>query len=396
MSTDLPRLEELEIRRGQRVLVRVDCNVPLSTDGTVEDDLRITTVLPTIQYLRDTGAIVVVCGHLGRPNGKVDVRYSMRPVAARLSELLGAAVLLAPTVVGPRAEAAVAPSNPGDVVMLENLRFEPGEEDCDPAFCTNLSQLGDFYVNDAFGASHREHASIVGPPRLLPHAAGRLLLREVEVLSTLLHDAPRPFVAVLGGAKVGDKLGVIDALLDRCDTVLVGGAMAFTFLLAQGVSVGDSLVEPDFVDECTRLLATGRVQIPVDFVIALEVAADAETRIVAADEIPEGWKGLDVGPATTDAYRRVIADAATVLWNGPMGMFELEPFAAGTRALADAVAAASAFTVVGGGDSAAAIRQFGLADRVDHVSTGGGASLEFIERGDLPGLAALRAEAVDQ
>ncbi len=393
MSIDLPRLEDLEVRRGKRVLVRVDCNVPLSDDGTVEDDLRISTVLPTIQYLRHKGAIVVVCGHLGRPKGKVDARFSMAPVAARLSELLGAPVLLAPSVVGPRAEAVVAPSSPGDVVMLENLRFEAGEEDCDPAFCTNLSELGDFYVNDAFGASHREHASIVGPPRLLPHAAGRLMFREVEVLSTLLHDAAHPFVAVLGGAKVGDKLGVIDALLDRCDTVLVGGAMAFTFLLAQGVPVGDSLVEPDFVDECTRLLATGRVQIPVDFVIAREVAADAETRVVAADAIPDGWKGLDVGPATTEAYGRVIADAATVLWNGPMGMFELEPFAAGTRAVAEAIAAADAFTVVGGGDSAAAVRQFGLADRVDHVSTGGGASLEFIERGDLPGLEALRTEA---
>jgi phosphoglycerate kinase len=391
---DLPRLEALSIRRGNRVLLRVDCNVPLSDDGTVEDDLRITTVLPTIQYLRDQGAIVVVCGHLGRPKGKVDARFSMAPVAARLSELLGEPVLLAPTVVGPRAEAVVAPSSPGDVVMLENLRFEAGEEDCDPAFSTNLSELGDFYVNDAFGASHREHASIVGPPRLLPHAAGLLLLREVEVLSTLLHGAARPFVAVLGGAKVGDKLGVIDALLDRCDTVLVGGAMAFTFLLAQGAPVGDSLVEPDFVDECTRLLATGRVQIPVDFVIAREVAADAETRVVAADAIPDGWKGLDVGPATTEAYARVIADAATVLWNGPMGMFELEPFAAGTRAVAEAVAAAKAFTVVGGGDSAAAVRQFGLADRVDHVSTGGGASLEFIERGDLPGLEALRTKAI--
>jgi len=277
-------------------------------------------------------------------------------------------------------------------VMLENLRFEAGEEDCDPAFCTNLSGLGDYYVNDAFGASHRSHASIVGPPRLLPHAAGLLMVREVEVLSTLLHGAARPFVAVLGGAKVGDKLGVIDALLERCDTVLVGGAMAFTFLLAQGTSVGDSLVEPHMLDECTRLLATGRVQIPVDFMIARDVAADAETRVVAADAIPDAWKGLDIGPATAEQYARVIADAATVLWNGPMGVFELEPFAAGTVKVAEAVADSAAFTVVGGGDSAAAIRQFGLADQVDHVSTGGGASLEFIERGDLPGLAALRGK----
>ena len=391
MSLDLPRVGDLPIRRGERVLLRVDCNVPLR-DGTVEDDLRITTVVPTIQLLRDKGAIVVLCGHLGRPKGKVDPQYSMAPVAGRLSERLGSPVLLAPAVVGPRVESVVASSSPGDVVMLENLRFEPGEEACDPAFCTNLSQLADYYVNDAFGSSHRSHASIIGPPRVLPHAAGLLMLREVEVLSTLLHDAARPFVAVLGGAKVGDKLGVIDALLERCDTVLVGGAMAFTFLLAQGTSVGDSLVEPHLVDECTRLLASGRVQIPVDFVIARDVSADAETRVVAADAVPDSWKGLDVGPATAEQYARVIADAATVLWNGPMGMFELEPFAAGTIKVAEAVAAADAFTVVGGGDSAAAIRQFGLADRVDHVSTGGGASLEFIERGDLPGLDALRTK----
>ena len=391
MSLDLPRVGDLPIRRGERVLLRVDCNVPLR-DGTVEDDLRITTVVPTIQLLRDKGAIVVLCGHLGRPKGKVDPQYSMAPVAGRLSERLGSPVLLAPAVVGPRVESVVASSSPGDVVMLENLRFEAGEEACDPAFCTNLSELADYYVNDAFGSSHRSHASIIGPPRVLPHAAGLLMLREVEVLSTLLHDAARPFVAVLGGAKVGDKLGVIDALLERCDTVLVGGAMAFTFLLAQGTSVGDSLVEPHLVDECTRLLASGRVQIPVDFVIARDVSADAETRVVAADAVPDSWKGLDVGPATAEQYARVIADAATVLWNGPMGMFELEPFAAGTIKVAEAVAAADAFTVVGGGDSAAAIRQFGLADRVDHVSTGGGASLEFIERGDLPGLDALRTK----
>jgi phosphoglycerate kinase len=391
MSIDLPRLEDLRIRRGDRVLLRVDCNVPL-TDGRIDDDLRITTVLPTIELLRDKGAIVVVCGHLGRPKGKVDPRYSMAPVAARLGELLGAPVLLAAAVVGPRVEELVASASPGDVVMIENLRFQAGEEECDPAFSTNLAELGDAYVNDAFGASHRAHASIVGPPRVLPHAAGLLMLREVEVLSTLLHGAAPPFVAVLGGAKVGDKLGVIEALLERCDTVLVGGAMAFTFLLAQGSSVGDSLVEPPMVDECTRLLATGRVRIPVDVVIAREVSADAETRVVAADAIPDDWKGLDVGPVTAAQYASVIAHAATVLWNGPMGVFELEPFAAGTRTVAEAVAATKAFTVVGGGDSAAAVRQFGLADRVDHVSTGGGASLEFIERGDLPGLDALRTK----
>ena len=389
---DLPRLEDLPLKRGQRVLVRIDLNVPLR-DGKVDDDLRIATALPTIQWLRERHAVVVIAGHLGRPNGVVDPQYSMAPVAQRLSELLACEVRLAPAVVGPRVEPLVASSSPGDVVMIENLRFEPGETDDEPAFATNLSELGDLYVNEAFGASHRAHASIVGPPRVLPHAGGRLLHREVEVLSRLLtDDVARPFIAVLGGAKVGDKLGVIDALLDRCDTVLIGGAMAFTFLLAQDISVGDSLVQPEMVDECRRLLATGRVQIPTDFVIAREVSADAETRNVVARGIPDGWKGLDVGPETAGTYADVVAAAKTVLWNGPMGMFELAPFAAGTRTVADAVAASSAFTVVGGGDSAAAIREFGLADRVDHVSTGGGASLEFIERGDLPGLEALRSK----
>jgi phosphoglycerate kinase len=388
---DLPRLEDLPLKRGDRVLVRIDLNVPLR-DGKVEDDLRISTALPTIQWLRERHAVVVIAGHLGRPQGTVDPRYSMAPVARRLSELLGCEVLLAPAVVGPRVEPLVASASPGDVVMIENLRFEPGETENDAAFATNLSQLGDFYVNEAFGASHRAHASIVGPPRVLPHAGGRLLFREVEVLSRLLEGAAKPFVAVLGGAKVGDKLGVIDALLDRCDTVLIGGAMAFTFLLAQGIAVGDSLVQPEMVDECRRLLATGRVQIPTDFVIARDVSADAETRMVGAGAIPAGWKGLDVGPETAGTYADVVTNAKTVLWNGPMGMFELAPFAAGTRTVAEAVAASPAFTVVGGGDSAAAVREFGLADRVDHVSTGGGASLEFIERGDLPGLEALRSK----
>jgi phosphoglycerate kinase len=389
---ELPRLEDLPLKKGQRVLVRVDLNVPLR-DGVVEDDLRISTALPTIQWLRERRAVVVVAGHLGRPKGVVDPQYSMAPVAQRMSELLGCDVLLAPAVVGPRVEQLVAPSSPGDVVMVENLRFDPGETADDPAFATNLSGLGDLYVNEAFGASHRAHASIVGPPRVLPHAGGRLLHREVGVLSKLLaDDVARPFVAVLGGAKVGDKLGVIDALLDRCDKVLIGGAMAFTFLLAQGVDVGDSLVQPEMVDQCSRLLATGRVQIPTDFVIAQDVAVDADTRTVPARGIPAGWKGLDVGPETAGTYADVVTEAKTVLWNGPMGMFELAPFAAGTRTVAEAVAASKAFTVVGGGDSAAAVREFGLADDVDHVSTGGGASLEFIERGDLPGLEALRAK----
>jgi phosphoglycerate kinase len=387
---DLPRLEDLPLKKGQRALVRVDLNVPLR-DGVVEDDLRITTALPTINWLRERGAVVVVAGHLGRPKGVVDPQYSMATVAARLRELLDCDVQLAPAVVGPQVEPLVASSSPGDVVLLENLRFEPGETKNDPAFAVNLSELGNVYVNEAFGASHRAHASIVGPPPILPHAGGRLLHREVEVLSKLLaDDVGRPFVAVLGGAKVSDKLGVIEALLEKCDRVLIGGAMAFTFLLAMRTRVGDSLVQPEMVDECSRLLESGRVEIPTDFVIAQDVAADAETRTVNRVSIPDGWKGLDIGPETAGTYADIVTEAKTVLWNGPMGMFELAPFAAGTRTVAEAVAASKAFTVVGGGDSAAAIREFGLADDVDHVSTGGGASLEFIERGDLPGLEALR------
>jgi len=389
MATDIPQLESLQFSRGARVLVRFDFNVPL-TDGHIDDDLRITTALPTIEWLRDRHAVVVACGHLGRPGGASDPRYSMAPVAARLGELLGCEVPLAPAVVGPRVEPIVASSPPGSVVLLENLRFEPGETACEPGFATNLVELAEAYVNDAFGASHREHASIVGPPRVLPHAGGRLLVKEVEVLSRLLDSPAHPFVGVLGGVKVGDKLGVIDALLDRCDTVLVGGAMAFTFLVAQGYRVGDSIVQPEMVDECRRVLETGRVRVPVDVVVARDASDDAETRIVPAGAIPDGWTGMDIGPETAALYADELAGAATVLWNGPMGMFELAPFASGTRAVAEAVASSPGFTVVGGGDSAAAIRRMGLAREVDHVSTGGGAALEYIERGDLPGLAALR------
>jgi phosphoglycerate kinase len=389
MALDVPRLEDLSLERGARVLMRADFNVPLRGDE-IDDDLRIATVVPTVQWLRHRDAAVVACGHLGRPKGTPDPRYSMAPVAQRLGELLGTEVALAPGVVGPEVEQVAASLLPGEVLLLENLRFEPGETGDDPAFVTSLARLGDAYVNEAFGASHRAHASIVGPPRVLPSAGGRLLFREVEVLSRLLDGAEQPFVAVLGGAKVSDKLGVIDALLERCDTILVGGAMAFTFLVARGHRVGDSLVEPEMVDECRRLLEGGRVHVPCDVVVAREVSDDAEARVVPANDMPDGWKGLDIGPETAAAFATEVGGAATLLWNGPMGVFEIEPFAAGTRRVAEAVAHCPGFTVVGGGDSAAAVRQLGLADHIDHVSTGGGASLELIERGDLPGLAALR------
>ena len=392
MPADIPHLEDLPRLAGRRVLLRADFNVPVR-DGAITDDLRIRAALPTIQWLRNQGAAVVACSHFGRPKGAPDPQYSLAPVARRLAEVLDCDVPLAPEVIGFKAAAMAASLADGDVMLLENLRFHPGETTDDPAFAVSLCEPVDVYVNDAFGASHRGHASIVGPPRLLPSAAGRLLEREVEVLSAML-DAPKhPFVAVLGGAKVSDKLGVIDALLERCDTILVGGAMAFTFLVAQGHEVGDSLVEPDRVDDCKRLLETGRVQVPVDVVIAEEIADRAPTRIVGAGGIPSGWKGLDVGPETAAIFSDSIADARMVLWNGPMGVFELAPFASGTKAIATAVADCTGFTIIGGGDSAAAIRQFGLAGEVDHVSTGGGAALELIEQGDLPGLAALRESA---
>ncbi|HEX2701531.1 MAG TPA: phosphoglycerate kinase [Acidimicrobiales bacterium] len=371
----LPQLEDLPDPSGKRVLLRADFNVPIS-DGHIDDDLRIRAALPTIEWLQEHGATVTACTHLGRPKGKPDPKYTVEPVRARLAELA-----------------------PG-VELLENLRYDAGEEANDSAFVDKLVEGQDLYVNDAFGAAHRAHASIVGPPaRGLPSAAGRCLAREVEVLSTLLEKPERPFVAVLGGSKVSDKLKVIDALLESVDTLVIGGGMCFTFLEAMGHDVGDSLLEEDQVDACKRFLDSGRkILIPTD-VIALgpggEIGkpdAGGEVRTFGQD-LPAEWKGLDIGPGTAAAFADEVTGGGTVLWNGPMGVFEDPRFAAGTRAVAEALADAKGFTVIGGGDSASAIAAFGLADRIDHVSTGGGASLEYIEKGDLPGLAALREAA---
>lgn len=389
MTPGLPRLDDLPLDEGTRVLLRADFNVPLA-DGAVGDDGRIRAALPTIEWLRERGAAIVACSHLGRPRGEPEPALSLAPVASRLGDLLGSGVALAPGVVGDVTASMAGELEPGQVLVLENLRFHPGETTNDPGFVDALCGLADLYVDDAFGAVHREHASVVGPPRRLPSAAGHLLAREVEVLDRVRRDPERPFVVVLGGAKVSDKLGVIEALVEHGDAVLVGGAMCFTFLLAQGHEVGDSLVEPDFVGACRDLLDTGVVEIPSDIVAAEDVDPAASSKIVPARAIPPGWKGVDVGPETAGRYADVVTEAATVFWNGPMGVFEMEPFAAGTRTVAEAVAATGAFTVVGGGDSAAAVRQFGLESDIDHISTGGGASLEFLERGDLPGLAALR------
>ncbi len=370
---DVPRLEDLGDLDGRRVLVRCDFNVPLA-DGVITDDLRIRAAVPTLRYLLDAGAQVTTCSHLGRPGGSPDPAYSMEPVRARLAELA-----------------------PG-VELLENLRFDPGETADDAGFTERLIEGHDAYVNDAFGASHRSHASVVGPPRYLPSAAGRLLAREVEVLSGLRNSARHPFVGILGGAKVSDKLGVIGALLDVVDELIVGGGMCFTFLAAKGANVGSSLLEEDLIEDCARLLDSGApIRLPLD-ITALgpggrigDPAAGGEVRQVGTS-MPDGWMGLDIGPGSAVEFCDVIAEARTVLWNGPMGVFEDPRFNAGTRTVAEAVADCRGFTVVGGGDSAAAARQFGLDDRMDHVSTGGGAALELIEKGDLPGLAALRGE----
>jgi len=372
MINGVPQLEDLGDVAGKRVLVRCDFNVPIR-DGAITDDLRIRAALPTITWLQERGATVTACSHLGRPKGAPDPQFSMDPVRARLAELA-----------------------PG-VELLENLRFSPGETADDPAFVAELVAGQDLYVNDAFGASHRAHASIVGPPRTLPSAAGRLLEREVEVLLGCRNEPRRPFISILGGSKVSDKLGVINALLEVVDGLVIGGGMCFTFLAAQGHQVGASLLEEDQIETCRRLLDSGAtIHLPSD-VTALgpggkigDPTAGGEVRQFGTD-LPDGWMGLDIGPGTAAEFSDVIAEARQVLWNGPMGVFEDPRFEAGTRTVADAVADCRGFTVVGGGDSAAAVAQFGLADRIDHISTGGGASLELIEQGDLPGLAALRS-----
>lgn len=394
-------LDDLEVS-GKRVLVRVDFNVPLAAgpDGgrVVADDTRIVSALPTIEELRSKGARLILASHLGRPKGKADPELSLAPVAQRLSELSGAKVTLAPEVVGEQARALAEQVQPGEVLLLENVRFEEGETSNDPALARALAGLADAYVNDAFGAAHRAHASTEGVAHLLPHAAGRLLEREVSTLTSILQSPKRPLVAVIGGAKVADKIAVIDRFLKLADTVIIGGAMCFPFLAAQGHEVGDSLCAAEDVEHALGALAqasqkgTARLLLPVDLVIADRFAADAEHRVLDGLDVPGGWMGLDVGPRTAERYGAEIATAGTVFWNGPMGAFEMEPFAAGTRAVAEAVADAPGVTVVGGGDSAAALTQFGLQHRVTHLSTGGGATLELVEGRVLPGVQALEEQ----
>ncbi|HET9659381.1 MAG TPA: phosphoglycerate kinase [Thermomicrobiales bacterium] len=376
---------------GKRAIVRVDFNVPVE-NGEIQDDTRIQAALPTLKRLLDGGASLILISHLGRPKGNVNPDLSLRPVARRLSELLGRPVTLADDVIGDDAHAKAANLRPGDVLLLENVRFEPGEEKNDDVLARELAGLGDLYVNDAFGTAHRAHASTVGIAAHLPSYAGDLMVAEVNALGSLTNDPARPFVAILGGAKVSDKIGVIENLLSLVDAVLLGGGMANTFLLAEGKAVGDSLVESDFVDTANDVLSKASdkgvdVLLPVDVVAAQGL--DGEAAIVDADSIPDGWAAFDIGPRTVQDYGKVIANAKTIFWNGPMGVFERPAFASGTLGVARAVAESDAFTVVGGGDSVSAIEQSGLADRISHISTGGGASLEFIEGRTLPGIAAL-------
>ena len=382
-------VKDLDVE-GKRVLVRVDFNVPVK-GGEVTDDTRIRRALPTVRDILERGGRPVLISHLGRPKGEPDPKYAMDPVAKRLEELLGAPVLKLDAAVGPEVEAALDDAPEGSVVLLENSRFYPGETKNDPELADGLATLADVYVNDAFGAAHRAHATTVGVAERLPAAAGLLMQEELDYLDSVLRTPERPFVAILGGAKVSDKLGVIESLLGSADTLLIGGAMCFTFFKAQGFEIGDSLVEDEYLEEAKRLLgeAGERLVLPVDVVVAEKMEEGAEARVVPVGEIPAGMMGLDVGPETVEKFRSYIAEAGTVFWNGPMGVFEIEAFAKGTEGVARAVAESGATSVVGGGDSVAAVGKLGLEGEMSFISTGGGASLEYVEGKELPGVAVL-------
>ena len=375
---------------NKRVLVRVDFNVPLA-EGKVTDDTRIRAALPTIRYLIDRDARVILMSHLGRPKGQVKEDLRMAPVATRLSELLGQPVLTARDCIGPQVQAMVQELKPGQVLLLENTRFHEEETENDPEFARELASLGDVFVNDAFGAVHRAHASTEGIAHYLPAVAGFLLEKEITFLGKALESPEHPFAAILGGAKISDKIGVIENLLGKVDVLLIGGGMANTFLKAQGYDVGESLVEDESLDTARDMLtrAGGKLVLPVDAVVADAFSADAQSKVVGVDAVPAGWRILDIGPKTVELFKEKLAGAKTVVWNGPMGVFEFPKFAVGTVEIAKAVAALEAMTIIGGGDSVAAVEQAGLADKMSHISTGGGASLEFLEGKTLPGIAAL-------
>lgn len=380
---------------GKRVLVRVDFNVPMNEKQEITDDRRIRAAIPTIQYLVDLKAKVILVSHLGRPKGKPTPQFRMDPVAKRLSELLGRDVKKVDDVIGDVPARAIAEMKDGDVILLENVRFYKEEEANDEGFARKLADLADIFVNDAFGTAHRAHASTAGVAKFLPAVAGFLMQKEIETMGRALENPVRPFVAILGGAKVSDKIGVIKNLIGKVDTLIIGGGMAYTFLKAKGYEVGDSLLEADKIDLASSLMQMAEQRgieflLPVDVVVADRFAPDANAKIVKSSQIPKGWQGVDIGPETVDAFKEAIKGAGTVIWNGPMGVFEMERFAVGTREIAEALAKSGAITIVGGGDSAAAIEQMGYADKMTHVSTGGGASLEFLEGLELPGVAVLQ------
>ena len=385
-------VEDIDVQ-GKKVLVRCDFNVKME-DGVITSDKRIVASLPTINYLLDHGAKLILCSHLGRPKGEFDPQFSMAPVAKRLSELLGKDVILANDVVGEDAVAKAAALKEGEVLLLENVRFEKGETKNDPELSKKFAALADVYVNDAFGSAHRAHSSTTGVADYLPSAVGYLIQKEIEFIGGALENPKRPLVAILGGAKVSDKIGVINNLIDKCDTVIIGGGMAYTFFKAMGNEVGTSLLDKDNIENAKGMIQKARAKgvnflLPVDNIIATEYAPDATHMRIYSDSIPDGWMGLDIGPVTAELYAKSIQNAGTVIWNGPMGVSEWENFAAGTIAVAKGIAESGAISIIGGGDSAAAIKKLGFADKMSHISTGGGASLEFLEGKELPGIACI-------
>ncbi len=386
-------VKDIEVS-GKKVLVRCDFNVPLDESKNITDENRIIGALPTIEYLIEKNAKVILCSHLGRPKGEFNMKYSLAPVAKRLSEKLGKEVKMASDVVGESAKALVADMKDGDVALLENVRFHKEEEKNDPAFAKELASLADVFVNDAFGTAHRAHASTAGVADYIPAVCGFLIQKEIEVMGGALSNPTRPFVAILGGAKVSDKIGVIENLLDKVDTLIIGGGMAYTFFKAKGYNIGTSICEDDKVELAASLMTKAQEKgvnllLPVDNVVATEFKADAESKIVDSTDIPNGWMGLDIGEKTVQDFADALKDAKTVIWNGPMGVFEFEKFANGTKKVAQAVANVDGTTIIGGGDSAAAVKQLGFASKMTHISTGGGASLEYLEGIELPGIACL-------
>jgi len=387
-------VQDIEVR-GKKVLVRVDFNVPLDENGNVSDDKRIVAALPTIEHLLKEGAKVILCSHLGRPKGKPDPKFSLKPVAAKLGEKLpGVKVVFAEDTIGESAKAAIAAMKDGEIVLLENVRFHKEETDNDPAFAKQLAHLAEIYVSDAFGTVHRAHASTAGVAAYLPAVAGFLIGKELSVMGEALENPKRPFVAILGGAKVADKIGVITNLLNKCDTLLIGGGMAYTFFKAQGYEIGNSLLDAESIELAGSLIAKAKelgveLLLPVDTVVATKFDAEAEYKTVMSNAIPEGWMGMDIGEKTAALYGKAIESAGTVIWNGPMGVFEFPNFAKGTGAVAEACAKCGGVTIIGGGDSASAVKKLGYAAKMTHISTGGGASLEFLEGKVLPGVAAL-------